>query len=54
MLDNQLLEIIACPKCKGDLEYKPEKDQLICQNCRLIYKIKDDIPIMLIDEAEKF
>ena len=54
MLDNQLLEIIACPKCKGELEYKPEKDQLICQNCRLIYKIKDDIPIMLIDEAEKF
>ncbi|MCK5033250.1 MAG: Trm112 family protein [Calditrichia bacterium] len=54
MLDNQLLEIIACPKCKGDLEYKPEEDQLICQECRLIYKIKDDIPIMLIDEAEKF
>lgn len=54
MLDSQLLDIIACPKCKGDLEYKSDKDQLICHNCRLIYEIKDDIPIMLIDEAEKF
>ena len=54
MLDNQLLEIIACPKCKGDLEYKPDENQLVCHDCRLIYNIKDDIPIMLIDEAEKF
>jgi uncharacterized protein YbaR (Trm112 family) len=54
MLDKQLLEIIACPKCKGDLEYKSEQEKLICNKCRLIYKIKDDIPIMLIDEAEKF
>jgi uncharacterized protein YbaR (Trm112 family) len=54
MLDSQLLEIIACPKCKGELEYKADKDQLICQACRLIYAIKEDIPIMLIDEAEKF
>jgi len=54
MLDNQLLEIIACPKCKGDLEYKPKENQLVCHDCRLIYNIKDDIPIMLIDEAEKF
>lgn len=54
MLDNQLLEIIACPKCKGDLEYKPDENQLVCHKCKLIYSIKDDIPIMLIDEAEKF
>jgi len=54
MLDNQLLELIACPKCKGDLEYKSENNQLVCHECRLIYSIKDDIPIMLIDEAEKF
>ena len=54
MLDNQLLEIIACPKCKGDLEYQSKEDQLICHKCKLIYAIKDDIPIMLIDEAEKF
>ncbi len=54
MLEKQLLEIIACPKCKGDLEYKENEEQLVCHSCRLIYHIKDDIPIMLIDEAEKF
>jgi uncharacterized protein len=52
MLDQQLLDILACPKCKGDLEYKPEEEKLICQNCKLVYRIEDDIPIMLIDEAE--
>ena len=54
MLDNQLLEIIACPKCKGDLEYKSEENKLLCHACKLRYNIKEDIPIMLIDEAEKF
>ncbi len=58
MLDKQLLEILACPKCKGDLEYKtdPKDDkngQLICASCALVYRVEDDIPIMLIDEAEK-
>lgn len=54
MLDKELLEVLACPKCKGDLEYKPEEEQLICHSCRLIYRIEDDIPVMLIEEAEKF
>ena len=54
MLDKELLDILACPKCKGDLEYNPEKDQLKCQTCRLIYNIQDDIPVLLIDQAEKF
>jgi uncharacterized protein YbaR (Trm112 family) len=54
MLDKELLEILACPKCKGDLEYKQKEDQLICHACRLIYKVQDDIPVMLIDEAESF
>ena len=54
MLDQKLLDILACPKCKGDLEYREKEQQLICQACRLIYHIKDDIPVMLIDEAEKF
>jgi len=58
MLDKQLLEILACPKCKGDLEYQPDKKddrfgKLICPQCKLLYRIEDDIPIMLIDEAEK-
>jgi len=50
-LPYEILKIICCPKCKGDLEYKKEKDVLICRKCELVYKIEDDIPIMLIDEA---
>ena len=56
MLDKQLLEILVCPKCKGELNYKinseNDKDgQLICQGCKLVYKVEDDIPIMLVYEA---
>lgn len=54
MLDQELLNILACPKCKGDLEYDRKDNKLICHNCRLRYNVKDDIPIMLIDEAEPF
>jgi hypothetical protein len=54
MLSKDLLEILVCPKCKGDLEYDRENQKLICHDCRLRYLIKDDIPIMLIDEAESF
>ncbi|GAB4380846.1 MAG: Trm112 family protein [Calditrichia bacterium] len=58
MLDQQLLEILACPQCKGDLEYnidaKNDKNgELICHTCKLKFKVEDDIPIMLLDEAEK-
>ena len=54
MLDQKLLEILACPKCKGDLEYLAEDKELRCPSCRLIYQVKDDIPVMLIDEAKKY
>lgn len=53
MINKELLEILACPKCKGDLEYDKENARLICHKCKLAYSIKNDIPIMLIDEAEK-
>lgn len=48
----ELLEILVCPKCKGDLEYHPDRAELVCRACRLAYRIEDDIPIMLIDEAK--
>ena len=48
----ELLEILACPKCKGDIYLNDTKDGLICEACRLLYEIRDDIPIMLIDEAK--
>jgi len=51
-IDKQLLEILACPKCKGELKLTEKEDGLICEACRLLYEIKDDIPIMLIDEAK--
>jgi uncharacterized protein YbaR (Trm112 family) len=48
----ELLEILACPKCKGDIRLSPSQDGLICDRCRLVYEIRDGIPIMLIDEAK--
>lgn len=52
-IDKKLLEILACPKCKGELELKKDESGFICHACKLLYPIKDDIPIMLIDEAIK-
>ena len=52
-LSQDLLEILACPRCKGTLRLTEKEDGLICEPCKLRYPIKEDIPIMLIDEAEK-
>ena len=51
-LARELLDILVCPKCKGELDYRPDQGVLICTACRLAYPIEDDIPIMLIDEAK--
>jgi uncharacterized protein len=51
MLDARLLAILACPKCKGELEHRTDPEELVCHACRLVYEVRDDIPIMLIDEA---
>lgn len=48
-LDPKLLEILACPVCKTEVEYK--QDRLVCVNCRRAYPVRDGIPIMLVDEA---
>ena len=50
MIDKELLDILACPACKGDVEQKDEK--IVCTRCGKKYPIKDGIPIMLINEAE--
>lgn len=54
-LDKKLLDILACPKCKGGLVYKNSKDDesLTCNRCSLKYKVDEGIPIMLVDKAEK-
>ncbi|NLP04947.1 Trm112 family protein [Candidatus Fermentibacteria bacterium] len=52
MLDKRLLEILACPRCRGALEYRTEPEEvLVCHSCRLVYRVEENIPIMLIDEA---
>ncbi|MCH6567329.1 MAG: Trm112 family protein [Nitrospinae bacterium] len=51
-IDKKLLEILACPKCKGEIRLNETEDGLICDACKLLYEIKDGIPIMLIDEAK--
>jgi uncharacterized protein YbaR (Trm112 family) len=50
-LSPQLLAILVCPKCKGPLEYREQEAALLCHQCRLRYPVRDDIPIMLLDEA---
>ena len=51
-LSQDLLDILACPKCKGDIHLTETGNGLICDACKLMYPIKDDIPIMLIEEAQ--
>ena len=51
MIDKELLDILACPSCKGDVEEQNEK--IVCRQCGLKYPVRDGIPVMLVDEAEK-
>ena len=60
-LDERLLELLRCPRCKGELEYRPpagegaaESEALLCHACRLRYAVRDGIPVMLVEEAESF
>ncbi|MDX1696809.1 MAG: Trm112 family protein [Thiohalobacterales bacterium] len=50
-MDKKLLDILACPVCKGPLIYRKEEQELVCKVDRLAYRIEDDIPVMLADEA---
>jgi uncharacterized protein YbaR (Trm112 family) len=52
MIKKELLEILACPKCKQPVRLTGDNNGLACDQCRLLYEIRDDIPIMLIDEAK--
>ena len=51
-LDPELKEILVCPKCRGELAFHEEKNEIQCPKCRLVYAIDDGIPVMLIDEAK--
>ena len=52
-MDKTLLDILACPSCKGSLHHQKSQQELICPACRVAYPIRDDIPVMLIDEARE-
>ncbi|GAA3444336.1 Trm112 family protein [Planomonospora venezuelensis] len=54
-IDDWLLEILACPSCKSPLRAEPEADELSCTSaaCGLVYPVRDDIPVLLVDEARK-
>ncbi len=51
MIDERILEILACPKCENEVVYI--KDGFICSNCKLLFRVEDSIPNFLIDEAEE-
>ena len=53
-LEERLLEILACPNCRGDVEYVEAEQVIVCRGeCSYRYPVRDGIPVMLIDEAEK-
>jgi len=50
-LSAELKQILACPKCKGELEFHEPEREIHCKACRLVYAIEDDIPVMLVEQA---
>jgi uncharacterized protein YbaR (Trm112 family) len=52
-MDDKLLDILVCPVCKGPLMYRKADRELICKPCRLAYPVRDDIPVMLEEDARK-
>lgn len=51
MVDDELLKILACPACKGDIEYLKDREVLKCIKCKRCYPVKNNIPVMLVEEA---
>jgi uncharacterized protein YbaR (Trm112 family) len=52
-MDARLLDILVCPICKANLEYRKAESELVCKPCKLAFPVRDDIPIMLEDEARR-
>lgn len=51
-LNKKMLEILICPKCRGKVRFDEQANGMICDKCKLLYEIKDDIPVMLVEEAK--
>jgi len=52
-LPDKLLEKLVCPQCKGKLIYNDGEEKLICEGCKLAFRVTDSVPVLLVDEAEK-
>lgn len=52
-LNKKLLEILICPQCRGKVRLDEKSNGIICDKCKLLYEIKDNIPVMLVEEAKK-
>jgi len=52
MLDKELLEVLACPLCKGELRYEEEKEVLVCEKCELFFEVKEGIPNLIPEEGK--
>jgi len=53
MLDTRLVDVLVCPQCHGTVEYKPRRNVVICAACQLRFPVKDDIPVMLVEQATR-
>lgn len=53
MISEELLTILACPVCKGNIEPDTDRSALLCRNCNFVFQVRDGIPIMLIDQPEQ-
>jgi uncharacterized protein len=52
-VDARLIELLVCPACHGAIDYKPRRNLIICTQCGLHYPVRDDIPVMLVEEATR-
>ena len=52
-VDKELLDILVCPSCQGTIDYQEEHQLIVCTSCGLAYPVRDDIPVMLIEEAQR-
>ncbi len=51
-MNRELVDILACPKCKGRIELRADESAFVCQACRLVYLVQDEIPNFIVDEAQ--
>jgi uncharacterized protein YbaR (Trm112 family) len=52
-VDKELLDILVCPNCRGEIRYETEPEEIVCTKCGYRYPVRDDIPVMLVEEAVK-